>query len=90
MFACLNLKFHKDLKLLSYFKALLEKPFQTFYYSLKNSFEKIRFQILFCVIFKSYASILAKENDNKKRIISNKVHITKKVFENKILIEFIL
>jgi hypothetical protein len=44
MFACLDLKFHKELKLLIYLKALLAKPFQTPYYSLKNLIEKIRIQ----------------------------------------------
>jgi hypothetical protein len=46
---------------LIYLKALLEKTFQTFYYSLKNSFEKIRFQNTILYLFKSYASIFAKE-----------------------------
>jgi hypothetical protein len=64
-----GLKFHRELKLLVYLKALLEKPFQTFYYFLKNSFEKIRFQNTLLCYFKSYASILAKENDNKLNYI---------------------
>jgi hypothetical protein len=38
MVVCVDLKFHKELKLLLYSKALLEKPFQTFYYSLKKPF----------------------------------------------------
>jgi hypothetical protein len=33
MVVCVDLKFHKELELLLYSKALLEKPFQTFYYS---------------------------------------------------------
>jgi hypothetical protein len=66
MFACLDLKFHRELKLFDLFKkALSEKPFQTFYYFLKNSFERISFQIPILCYFKSYASILAKENENK-------------------------
>jgi hypothetical protein len=42
MFACLDLKFHKELKLLNYIKALLAKPFQTSYYSLKKLFRRKR------------------------------------------------
>jgi hypothetical protein len=53
MFACLDLKFHRELKLFDLFKnALSEKPFQTFYYSLKNSIEKIRFQNTILYLFK--------------------------------------
>jgi hypothetical protein len=44
MYVWIDLKFHKELKLLIYLKALVEKPFQTFYYPLKNSFEEIEFQ----------------------------------------------
>jgi hypothetical protein len=46
---------------LIYLKALLEKPIQTFYYSLKNSIEKIRFQNTILFLFKSYASIFARK-----------------------------
>jgi hypothetical protein len=68
------LNFHRELKLLIYLKALLEKPFQTFYYSLKNSIEKIRFQNT--ILFKPYASIFAKEIPTKG-FISNKVAMPK-------------
>jgi hypothetical protein len=44
-------------------KSIITKPFQTFYYFLKNSFEKIRFQNTILCYFKSYASILEKKND---------------------------
>jgi hypothetical protein len=55
-------KFYKELKFLHYSKTLLEKPFQTFYYSLKNSFEEIEFQNTILFLFKYYASTFAKEN----------------------------
>jgi hypothetical protein len=44
-----------------YLKDLLEKLFQTFYYSLKYSFEKIECQNTILHLLKSYASSFAKE-----------------------------
>jgi hypothetical protein len=44
MYVCIDLNFTRISNFLNYLKALLEKPIQTFYYSLKNSIEKIRFQ----------------------------------------------
>jgi hypothetical protein len=61
---------------LNYLKALLEKPIQTFYYSLKNSIEKIRFQNTILFLFKSYASIFARKYFTKW-FISNKVALPK-------------
>jgi hypothetical protein len=58
MFVCINLKFHKEIKKFLYSKALLEKPF---YYYLKGSIEKTRFQNTILFLLKSYASTLAKD-----------------------------
>jgi hypothetical protein len=76
MFACLDLKFDRELKLFVLFKSLIrKKPFLTFYYSLKNSFEKIRFQNTILCLFKTYASIFAREISTKCFIL-NKVYIS--------------
>jgi hypothetical protein len=61
MFACLDLKFHRELKLLSYLKDLLEKLYQTFFYSLKNSFEKIKFQNTILYLFKPMQAYLQRK-----------------------------
>jgi hypothetical protein len=61
MFACLDLKFHKELKLLINLKTLLGETISNFYYYLKNSIEKIRIQNTILILFKSYRSIIAKE-----------------------------
>jgi hypothetical protein len=52
----------QGIKLFDLFRNLIRKPFQTFFYSLKNSFEKIRFQNTILYLFKHYASIFANEN----------------------------
>jgi hypothetical protein len=62
MFVCLDLKFHKELKLLFYLRELLEKPFQYFYYSLKKLFEEKEFQNTILLLFKSYANNICKGN----------------------------
>jgi hypothetical protein len=46
---------------LLYSKALLEKPVQTFYYSLKNYFEKIESQNINLLLAKTYANSFSKE-----------------------------
>jgi hypothetical protein len=70
------LKFHKELKLFV-LKALLGKPFQTFYYySLKNYFEKIESQNINLLLAKTYANSFAKEI-LIKGFISNKVSMPK-------------
>jgi hypothetical protein len=51
----------QGIKIFDLFKSLIRKPFQTFYCSLRNSFEKTRFQNTILDYFKSYASIFAKE-----------------------------
>jgi hypothetical protein len=59
---CLNwLKFHKELKL--FLKALLGKPFQTFYnYYLKNFFEKTKYQnIIFLYLLFKLMQVACKE-----------------------------
>jgi hypothetical protein len=90
MFACMDLKFHKELKLFDFLQALLEKPFQTFYYSLKNSFEETRFQNANVNYFKIYVSFFLQRKYYTECYISNKVQNFQKVFENKILLSFIL
>jgi hypothetical protein len=67
---------------LLYSKALLEKPFQTFYYSLKNYFEKIESQNINLLLAKTYANSFAKEILTKG-VISNKVCIFKSMFKIK-------
>jgi hypothetical protein len=67
------LKFHKELKLLIYLKALWGKIFQTF---LKNPFEKIEFQNINLHLPKTYANSFAKEIPTKG-FISNKVAMPK-------------
>jgi hypothetical protein len=78
---------------LLYSKALLEKPFQTFHYFLKNLFEKIESQNINLHLPKSYANSFAKKILTKG-FTSNKVCYAKGMFENKfqktIFIKFIL
>jgi hypothetical protein len=66
---------------LTYFKALLEKPFQTFYYSLKKYFEKIESQNINLHLPKTNANSFSKEILTKG-FISNKVCYAKGMFEN--------
>jgi hypothetical protein len=77
---------------LHYSKALLEKPFQTFYYFLKNHFEKVESQNINLHLPKTYANSYAKEILTKG-FISNKVCYAKGKFEHKfqktIFIKFI-
>jgi hypothetical protein len=61
-----------------YLKALLEKLFQTFYYSLKNSFEKIEFQNNILYLFKPMQTIL--QRNIFKMIYVTRGCITKNVF----------
>jgi hypothetical protein len=61
---------------LLYPKTLLEKPFQTFYYSLKNYFEEIESQNINLLLAKTYANSFAKEILTKG-FISNKVSMPK-------------
>jgi hypothetical protein len=70
------LKFHKELKLFALFKNLIRKPFQTFFYSLKNLFEKIVSQNINLHLPKTYANSFAKEILTKG-VISNKVAMPK-------------
>jgi hypothetical protein len=49
MYVCIDWNFTGNQNFLIYLKALLGKLFQTFYYSLKNYFEKIESQILICI-----------------------------------------
>jgi hypothetical protein len=76
------LKFHKELKLFALFKNHIRKPFQTFFYSLKNLFEKIESQNINLRLPKTYANSFAKEILTKG-FISNKVCNAKGMFENK-------
>jgi hypothetical protein len=76
------LKFHKELKLFALFKNLIRKPFQTFFYSFKNLFEKIESQSINLHLPKTYANSFAKEILTKG-FISNKVCYDKGMFENK-------
>jgi hypothetical protein len=46
---------------LIYLKASFEKPFQTFYYSLKNSIDKIRFQNTILYLFKPMQTYLQRK-----------------------------
>jgi hypothetical protein len=67
---------------LLYSKALLEKAFQTFYYFLKNLFEKTESQNNNLHLPKTYANSFAKEIVTKG-FISNKVCYAKGMFKNK-------
>jgi hypothetical protein len=54
-------EFHKELKLFV-LKALLKKLFQTSHYYLKDFTEKTKYQnVIFFLLFKTQASLLAKE-----------------------------
>jgi hypothetical protein len=67
---------------LLYSKALLEKPFQTFYYSLKNLFEENRISNINLHLPKTYANSFAKEVLTKG-FISNKFFYAKEMIENR-------
>jgi hypothetical protein len=57
MYVWMDLKFHKELKLLIHLRDLLEEPFQISKYSLKKLlWGKRNFKIPFCFLFKSYES----------------------------------
>jgi hypothetical protein len=59
---CLSgFKISQRIKILIDLKTLLEKPFKTFYYSLKNLFEKIESQNIKLHLCKTYANSFAKE-----------------------------
>jgi hypothetical protein len=62
---------------LLYLKASFEKPFQTFYYSLKNLFEKIESQNINLHLPKTKANSFAK-GILTKGFISNKVCYAKR------------
>jgi hypothetical protein len=68
---------------LIYLKALLEKPFQTLFYSLKNSFEKIRFQNTILNLFKPMQACLQKKF--YKWFILNEVALPKTYLKTKLL-----
>jgi meiotically up-regulated gene 157 (Mug157) protein len=71
-----------ELKLFALFKNLIRKPFQTFFYPLKNLFEKMESQNIKLHLPKTYANSFAKEILTKG-FISNKVCYAKGMFENK-------
>jgi hypothetical protein len=60
MFACLDLKFHKELKLLINLKTLLEKSISIFLLLFLEELlgENERFQCYFLSLFQTYASLL--------------------------------
>jgi hypothetical protein len=66
----------QGIKTFFYLKALLGKLFQTFYYSLKNYFEKRESQYINLHLPKTYANSFAKEILTKG-FISNKVSFPK-------------
>jgi hypothetical protein len=70
------IKISQGINFFLYSKALLEKPFQTFYYSLKNNFEKIESQNINLLLAKTYANSFAKAI-LIKGFISNKVSMPK-------------
>jgi hypothetical protein len=91
MFACLDLKFHKELIFLINLKPYYKKPFQTFYYYyLKNFFEKTKNQniIFLYLIFKPMQVCLQRNefaNMFIKVFLSNYIEIASNYYFYKIV-----
>jgi hypothetical protein len=76
------IKISQGIKTFFFIQKLIRKPFQTFFYSFKNLFEKIDTQSINFLLPKTYANSFAKEILTKG-FISNKVCYDKGTFENK-------